>query len=304
MLIDLVQLRTFVAVAEERHVTRAAERLNVSRSAASTHIRAVESRLGTALFVRTNRNLELTHAGELLLRQAQKLLNQAAQFASYARALRGAVDGNLVVSANSEPLKSRIGKIIAALRQQHPLINVDLRARHSAATLQGLRTGELDAGMLTHSPTDPSFTWHALTTVRYRIAGPAEWKARIAEADWAELAALPWTTSSDQSSTYSAWLTRQFADRGLELNTVVRFDNGTLARALPPAGVGMMLLREEHALEGERDGTLALSPLAVAEFPLLLAHLASRSHDPLIRAFVDAVRAVWPETRVTVPTSA
>jgi len=259
MLIDLVQLRTFAAVAEERHVTRAAE---------------------------------------------QKLLNQAAQFASYARALRGQVDGNLVVSASSEPLTSRIGEIIAALRQQHPLISVDLRARQSAGTLQGLRTGELDAGLLTHSPTDPRFTWHALTTVRFRIVGPAAWKARIAEADWAELAGLPWTTSSDESLTYSSWLKRQFADKGLALNTVVRFDNGTLARALPPAGVSMMLLREEHALQGERDGTLAISPLVVAEFPLLLAHLASRGHDPLICAFVEAVRAVWPEMRVTVPTAA
>jgi DNA-binding transcriptional LysR family regulator len=301
MLIDLVQLRTFVAVAEERHMTRAAERLHLSRSAASTHIRAVEQRLGTDLFVRTNRSLELTHAGAMMLREAQKLLHQAAQFGSYARALRGKVDGNLVVGANSDPLTSRIGQVIAALRGQHPLLSVDLRARHSAGALQGLRNGELDVALLTHRPTDPSFAWYALTTIRFFMVGPAAWKERIERADWAELAGMPWTTSSDDSLTYSAWLNRQFADRGLKLNTVVRFDSGALARALPPAGVSMMLLREEHALQGQRDGTLAISPLATAEFPVLLAHLTSRGHDPLISAFLEAVGTVWPDMHAITP---
>ena len=89
MLIDLVQLRTFVAVAEEQHLTRAAERLHMSQSAASAHVRAIEERLGTQLFVRTNRSLELTHAGQLLARKAKALLNEEAVFTSFARELKG-----------------------------------------------------------------------------------------------------------------------------------------------------------------------------------------------------------------------
>lgn len=302
MLIDLVQLRTFVAVAEERHLTRAAERLHISRSAASTHIRAVEQRVETLLFVRTNRSLELTRAGELLLQQAKALLNEAAHFASFARELRGKVDGRLVVGANSEPTNSRIGQIVAALRERHPLIAVDLRARHSAGTLQGLKTGELDVGMLSSHPGDPGLRCYRLTTARFRIAGPAAWKERIDAAGWPELARMPWVASNDDGLIYSSWLRRTFADQGLELNTVVRFDSGVLARALPAAGVGLMLLREEHAAQGERDGTLAVWPLAAAEFPLLLAHVAGRANDPLIRAFVEAARVAWPQMQaVTQP---
>jgi DNA-binding transcriptional LysR family regulator len=77
MLIDLVPLRTFVAAAEEQHLTRAAERLHISVSAASAHVRAIESMVQTQLFVRTNRNLELTRAGQLLFRKAKALLNEA-----------------------------------------------------------------------------------------------------------------------------------------------------------------------------------------------------------------------------------
>lgn len=284
-------------------MTRAADRLNISRSAASEHIRAVEARLRLVLFARTNRSLELTHAGTLLMQQAKALLSQAAQFASFSRALHGEPDGELVISANSDPVKSRIGEIFATLRERCPLISIDLRARHSAGTLQGLRNGEIDAGILTHPPTDPGIIWYTLTTVRFRIVGPAAWKDRIVAADWTDLAAMPWTTSSDENLTYASWLRQQFSDRGLTINRVVRFDNAALAQPLPQAGVGLMLMREEHALQGERGGVLAVSPLATAEFPLLFAHLASRARDPLIRAFVDAVGAVWPEMHPAVPSA-
>lgn len=297
MLIDLVQLRTFVAVAEEQHLTRAAERLHVSQSAASAHVRAVEELLDTQLFVRTNRNLELTRAGQMLLRQAKILLNEAALFTSFAREIRGKVEGNVVVGASSEPLTSRIGEVVSALRAAHPLITVDLRASASSGTRQALKTGELDIGLLLGRPVDAGFTYYQLEAVQFRIAGPAAWKDRIAAADWPELAALPWITPTGSSLAYSAMLAQLFGDKGLELNSVVQFDSAALGRSCLQAGVGMMLMREDHALAGEREGTLALSPIAHAEFSLLAAHVATRGSDPVISAFVDAVRSVWPEMK-------
>lgn len=299
MLIDLVQLRTFVAVAEEQHLTRAAERLHISQSAASAHVRAVEESLDTQLFVRTNRSLELTRAGQLLMRQAKALLNEAAQFTSFAREIRGKLEGNIVVGASSEPAASRIGEVVSALRAKHPLISVDLRARPSSGTRQALKTGELDIGMLLGRPVDVGFTYYQLATVPFRVAGPAAWKEQIEAADWAQLAGLPWITPSDSSLAYSAMLSQLFGDKGLELNTVVRFDNAALARSMLQAGVGMMLMREDHALQDEREGYLTLSPIAHAEFGLFVAHVASRSKDPLISAFVDAASMAWPDMKRT-----
>ncbi len=186
MLIDLVQLRTFVAVAQEQHLTRAAERLCVSPSAASGHIRAVEESLDVQLFVRTKRNLELTRAGELLLREAQELLSHATRFGSFASELRGKLEGTLVVAANGD-LASRLGDIIAALHASSPLVRVEVHARASLATRQGLRVGELDVGVLLGHPVDREFTYHRLTTVRFRTVGPALWKERIQAADLAGL---------------------------------------------------------------------------------------------------------------------
>ena len=295
MLIDLVQLRTFVAVAEEQHLTRAAERIHVSQSAASAHVRAIEEHLGTQLFLRTNRSLELTGSGQLLFRKAKELLNQATLFTTFARELRGAVEGHLSIGASGDPSSSRVGEVIAALRSKHPLVKLDLQARPSSGVRQGLKSGELDIGMLLARPTDPSFTYYELRKVGFRIGGPIAWKQQIESANWHELARLPWIAPSDASMAYATIQQQLFTERGLELNTVIRFNNAVLAQSMLRAGVGMMLMREEYALQGEADGYLALSPLAGAEIPLMIIHLANRKDDPLIRAYMQAAHEAWPE---------
>lgn len=300
MLIDLVQLRTFVAVAEERHLTRAAERLYISQSAASAHVRAVEERLDTQLFVRTNRSLELTSAGQLLLSKARVLLNEATQFASFARELRGKVDGTLIVGTSSER-DAHIGDIIGALHNEHPLVMVDLRARTSMSARQGLRNGELDVSILLGEPQDLGFTYHELTKVHFCVAGPAAWRDRIERAGWTDLARMPWIVPNSSTTAYSGMFAALFAQHSLEINTVGYFDNPALGQEMLRAGVGLMLLRTEHANRGVEDGTMAVSPIAKAECPLLIAYQTSRQGDPLIQAFAAATQAVWRGMRLTHP---
>lgn len=296
MLIDLVQLRTFVAVAEEQHLTRAAERLHISQSAASAHVRAVEESLDTQLFVRTNRSMELTKAGQMLLLEAKTLLNEATHFSSFARELRGKMEGTLVVGASSEPY-TRIGEIIAGVRQSHPLVTVDLRARPSQGARQGLRNGELDICVTLGNPSEAGITFYELTKVHFRVTGPAAWRERLEAADWNDLARMPWVAPSDSSTAYCGMMDDLFTRRGLEINAVVRFDNAAMARNLMQAGVGLTLMREDQLQEGVRDGTLAASPLARTHYAMSVAHPSSRENDPLIKAFVESARQVWPGMR-------
>lgn len=296
MTIDLVQLRTFVVAADEQNLTRAADRLNMSLSTASGHIRALEEKLDVQLFVRASRGLQLSRTGELLLREAEKLLNQAGLFTAFARELRGKLEGTLIVGSNSE-LDNRVGDMIRALRTRHPLVLVDLHARPSSGTRQGIKSGELDIGVLLGRPIDPGITYYDLMTVPYRIAGPVAWKAQIESADWAELASLPWITPMS-SSAYTSMLSELFEARGLKLNSVVRFDSAPHARLMLQSGIAMMLMREDHALEGEKKGYLAVSPIARTDVTLSVAHLSTRKNDPLIRAFVEATRVAWPEMKL------
>ncbi len=294
MRIDLVHLRTFVAVAEEQHLTRGAERIHVSLSAASAHIRSLEEALDTVLFTRTNRNLELTHAGKYLLSDAKELLQRASVFTSLAREIRGKTEGRLVIGSSSDPSASRIGIVVATLREQHPYINVELRARPSSGAREGLKTGELDIGIFLGRPIDPQLSYELLDNACFVVAGPAAWKERIATADWADLARLPWITPVDQRMAYAIMLNEMFDQRDLELNSVVQFDNEAIGRALMRQKVGMMLVREEHALRGEQEGVLARSPIARVTFPLVMAFAARRHEDPLIKAFMAAAKTAWP----------
>lgn len=293
MQIDLVQLRTFVVAAEEQHLTRAAERLHISLSAASAHVKAVEEALGSALFVRTRRRMELTRAGEMLLERAKQLLAQAAQFSSYARELRGQREGTLTIGASSESASTGLGQIVGELRRSHPLINIDLRVRHSLSSRQALKTGELDLALLLARSVDPDFSSQQIGSVSFRVAGPSSWRERIEAASWAELAEMPWITTTEPNMAYSILLRELFEPRGLALNAVARFDNAALGRAMLEAGVGLMLMRDEHVRQGLEQGSLAVSPIAVAEIPLLMVHLAGRSLDPLIAAFLEVARSVW-----------
>lgn len=301
MMLDLVQLRTFVAVAEEEHLTRAADRLHISQSAASGHVRAVEEALDTRLFVRTSRSLQLTPAGKMLMQQAKVVLHEASQLTTFAREIHGKIEGTIIVSAGSDPSLSRIGKVVSALRAKHELISVDLHVRNSSATRQALKTGEVDVGMLLGNAMDVGFTCYHLANLQFRITGPAAWRDRIENADWEQLASMPWITPADSRLAYSAMLSQLFGERGLALNTVVRCDSTALARSLLEDGVGMMLMRDHQALQGEREGYLAISPIARAEFGSYIAHVATRGKDPLIQAFVDAVKVAWPDMKLAAP---
>ncbi len=297
MMMDLVQLRTFVAVAEEEHLTRAAERLHVSQSAASAHVKAIEEAFGLQLFARTRRGLELTAVGRDFLRDARDLLNQAARLATRARELGEYSSGTLHVGCTAEPVLCRLGGIVQAMRTQAPGIHLSVQSRTSLATREGLRSGELDVGLFLSQPTDADFDHLVLRSVDFCIVGPAAWREQLRTADWDELARLPWLGAIGQTLTYARMLDELFAARGLQLRIVAETDDDHIRRAMAAAGTGLCLVREDHAREAEQAGQTATASLGRTRTQLLLAWLANRGADPLVRSFVAATRDVWPEAR-------
>ena len=293
---DLTHLRTFVAVAHEGHLTRAAERLHISQPAASTHIRTLEKELDVELFARTNRGLELTAAGRRLAESAERVLAAAVELTSLARELRGSIGGKLFLGTNADPVLSRLGTLVARLRERHPLLELGVEMRSSLATKQGVRAGELDAGFLLGATIEPGLAGLLLDTLRYRVVGPAAWRARLHAADWKALAALPWITTAAGTSNHEM-RESLFRRQGLDVHAAVEANNDLLLRSLIVDGLGIGLVREDHAERGERDGVYAISPLARAETHLQFVYPDARAEDPLIQAVVAIVRELWPEAR-------
>ncbi len=200
------------------------------------------------------------------------------------------------MGTTSEP-GTRTGQMVSLLRTRNPFVHVDLSARTSAGACQGLTSGELDVGVLISFAAEVGLTYYELTTVPYRVAGPAAWRSQVAAADWAELARLPWLIPGG-SSACNAMLAELFEHRGLALNSVLRFDNSSVGRAALEAGAGLMLVREDYAAQAEADGKVVMSPIARTEIALAIAHQSRRKNDPLIQAFVEVVKVIWTEMKL------
>jgi DNA-binding transcriptional LysR family regulator len=121
---ELRQLRYFVAVAEELHFRRAAERLHMSQPPLSHQIRLLEDELGCVLLERTRRRVELTPAGNALLSDARAALGDLDRAARNARRIHEGQTGLLRVSFAGSALLSLVPRVVHGLREQHPEIDI------------------------------------------------------------------------------------------------------------------------------------------------------------------------------------
>ena len=157
---DLRHLEHFVAVAEERHFTRAAERLHLVQSAVSASIRTLERDLQAELFSRTTQRVELTDAGALLLPQARRILAEIAAARELVADVRGGLRGTLTVGTMQALVAGPVdlARLLADFRASHPLLEIQLRhgAGGSAEMAQQVRDGRLDLAILSLPERQPA----------------------------------------------------------------------------------------------------------------------------------------------------
>ncbi|MET9503853.1 LysR substrate-binding domain-containing protein [Streptomyces sp. NPDC006622] len=141
---ELRHLQHFVAVAEDQHFTRAAERLMVSQSGLSASIRALERELRAPLFVRTTRRVTLTEAGRALLAEAERILAQVRAAHEAVAAVQGVVRGTLSVGTEQCIAGVHVARLLAAFRRRHPEVEIRLRQSGSGALAEEVAAGRLD----------------------------------------------------------------------------------------------------------------------------------------------------------------
>ncbi|HEX9464248.1 MAG TPA: LysR family transcriptional regulator [Alphaproteobacteria bacterium] len=146
---ELRHLRYFVAVAEEGHITRAAERLGLQQPPLSQQIRALESELDVQLFRRKPRGVELTEAGRALLDDARAVLSQVEHAVATARRTARGEQGRIAVgftsSASFHPL---VVRAIRSYRDAYPLVSLALEEGGTAELVDALRQDQLDAAFI------------------------------------------------------------------------------------------------------------------------------------------------------------
>jgi len=289
---ELYQLRTFSAVAELRHLTRAAEKLHVSQPAVSAQIKALEDELALPLFERSSTGMLLTAAGQRLLPYAERALAAAQDLRTEARALQGRIAGTLRVGTLSDPDFIRVGQLLARTRELHPLLKLELHQEVSGAAFEAVRSGELDASFYFGDLSHPSVAGIVLGPIVYRVCAPAAWRQRVEQADWDQLASLPWILTPS-NSTHNQLVGELFREHGLSPAKVVEADQESVIKSLVVSGVGLSLIREEPALALEATGEVFVWPGAALGTTLRFVYPAERAGDPLLIALRDVIRHVW-----------
>ncbi|MFJ9820925.1 LysR family transcriptional regulator [Streptomyces sp. NPDC101151] len=141
---ELRHLQHFIAVAEDQHFTRAAERLMVSQSGLSASIRALERELRAPLFVRTTRRVTLTEAGRALLAEAERILAQVRSAHEAVAAVQGVLRGTLALGTEQCIAGVHVARLLAAFRRRHPDVEIRLRQAGSGALAEEVAAGRLD----------------------------------------------------------------------------------------------------------------------------------------------------------------
>jgi DNA-binding transcriptional LysR family regulator len=155
MNLELRQLRYFLAVAEELHFTRAADRLHMAQPALSARIRELERAVGVPLFRRTTRRVELAPAGEALLPHARAAVGAAERAGEALDRARDGAAGRLRVGLIVGTQTELVSRVLSTFGERCPEVGVDLAEHDFSDPSAGLRTGSVDVAIVC-APIDPT----------------------------------------------------------------------------------------------------------------------------------------------------
>ncbi|MBO2463240.1 LysR substrate-binding domain-containing protein [Actinomadura violacea] len=294
---DLRQLRYFVAVAEELHFGRAADRLNMAQPPLSQAIRRLEADLGVELLHRSTRRVDLTDAGRGYLARARRILDEVDDAAHEARRIAAGAVGHLTIGCVGSATYSLLPALSRGLSRE--LSGVDFSFRGEMLVpdqAAALRTGDIDLALLRPPIADLSLTVLPLRRDRLVVAAPADHPLaalpRIAITDLADADLI--VHSADRRSVMYDVVLGLFRDAAVEprirhevgeTSTLVTLVAGGLGAAVVPEPVTAL------ALDGVVFRPLARPAVTV---DLAIAHRTDRTEPHLARAVAVVQRIVRP----------
>lgn len=246
---ELSQLRCFVAVAEELHFSRAAERLNMTQPPLSRQIRLLEHHVGAPLLERNSRAVKLTTAGKAFLPEAARILRLAEEAVFTARRAARGEQGTLAIGFTSASGYGLLPEVVRRLRERLPGIALNLKELVSTVQVEALNAGELDIGLMRPHAVNSELETVPLVTESLMLA------IHENEADaWPPEPTLPCLHgrpfimySPYEARPFYQMLSERFARAGVVPDVVEHIGQIHTMLALVRAGVGVALIGESAA---------------------------------------------------------
>lgn len=290
----LEQLRIFVAVAEREHLTQGARQLNLTQSAASAAIAALEARYATPLFDRVGRRIALTEAGRLFLVEARAVLAQAAAAERVLTDLAGLAHGTLALVASQTIAGYWLPRMVERYRAAYPGIRVSVAIGNTAFVAENVRAGLADIGFVEGEVDEPALAVQPVAQDEMVLVAPVthEWTWRP-PATPAQLTAATWVLREPGSGT-RAILEAHLAKFGIstaDLAAVLEYPSNEAVRAAVEAGSGATVISRCVVDSALRAGTMALVAYPVPARRFLALRHKERYVSKAALAFTAIVKA-------------
>ncbi|HML30415.1 MAG TPA: LysR substrate-binding domain-containing protein [Hyphomicrobium sp.] len=264
----LEQLRIFVAVAERQHVTQAAHEINITQSAASSAIAALEERYAVKLFDRIGRRIELTDAGRVFLVEARGVLARAATAEKALADLAGLKRGSLSIYASQTIVNYWLPPFLAIFNGRYPDIQLKLKAGNTQQVATATHDGIADIGFIEGAIDDPHLSVRTIEGDRLVIVvSPNHPLAGKEGLEPADLKSMKWVLREQGSGTrgeFESALKAHAVDAS-DLDVALELPSNEAVCAAVEAGVGATAISNLVAEAG-----LLAGKLVALEFPLPL----------------------------------
>ena len=290
---DIQHLKAFIAVACTKNLTQAAEKLFLSQPAVSAQIKALESDVGTALFVRTNNGMQLTRAGEVLLPEAEALLQHKHRLEQFAQTLSADYVHSVQLGI-IHPIESR--KVTALTRcivEQEPKTQLHIHYGMSIEILSRLLAKKIHAGFFLGHIDQRNLQVHFLEHVDYSLICPQAQLQRIRDNIPKSLNDSTWIEMSGISSSYKNL--QQFWHRHkLNPKKQIICDYPQTIIDLAVAQQGLAMVPKHSALEAVGQGKdIAVLDEFEQHLPLHFIYLDEFSEDPAVTLLLENVQRLW-----------
>jgi DNA-binding transcriptional LysR family regulator len=290
---EIRQLRALQAIAETHTFTAAAERVHVTQAAISMQIRQLELEVGVPLFVRTPRRCLLTHAGELLLERAQRILREHDAALEELAELSGATRGRLRLGSASAMFSSDpLPALLHELYERHPQAEVTVTSGTSEALVKQILAGELDLAFVSLPVEARGIqTDLLLEDELIAIASPQHTHAHARVISAFALAGEPLILGERGGNTRRL-IDQFFAEAGLRPKVIMELSRVASIKRMVTAGLGVGIVPVQSAVEEINAGRLVRWWIEGARInsELGLARLRGGYHSPLIQTFAQLCR--------------
>ena len=284
----LEQLRIFVAVAERQHVTRAAEALNLTQSAVSSAVTALEARHGVALFDRVGRNIVLNPAGEIFLAEARGVLARARAAEAALDDLSGLARGRLSIHASQTIASYWLPPHLARFHRAYPGIVLEIASGNTAEAARAVVEGAAELGLVEGEVDDPALqrTVIGQDPLVLVVGRDHPWAARTPAS--IDLGATAWVLREPGSGTRST-AEAVFAKAGLalaDLEVAMILPGNEAVRGAVEAGAGATVMSRSAVSASLASGALVEVPYDLPARPFYLLRHKQRYRSRVGDAFV------------------